>query len=129
MSMRVDFRAIADPSVDPGIPGGCELIALAHTTTLADPDISLVEVVADAIGPQAAVTAIEVAAAFAMVNRVVEATGAPIAPQMLERSRPLLEQMGSTDFPGAGRVPDSRSDALYRVAKIARGFGIKRHRR
>jgi hypothetical protein len=125
--IEVDFRSIIDSGVDPGIPGGRELIALAHTATLTTPDYSTVQAVADTVGPSAAVTAVEIAGAFGMINRVMDATGSPVAARRLELARPVLGLLGAMEFPNAG-VPIVHNRAKSKTSRKLRRFA-KRLRR
>ena len=76
-------------------------MALAHTSTLAEPDPSLARALADAIGPEPAVTAIELTGAFGMINRVMDATGSPVHGRKLEVAQPVMVQIGAMEFPNA----------------------------
>jgi len=73
-------------------------MALAHTATLVAPDPSAVKTLADTVGPAAAVTAVEIAGVFGMINRVMDATGSPVLAAKLERAQPVLELIGAMEF-------------------------------
>jgi hypothetical protein len=96
---EIDYRGIVDSRVDIGVPGGAQLTALARTATLATPDPHVVDRLEDVIGRGAAITAVEITGAFAMTNRVIEATGQPVLESRRRRLRPILEQLEAADLP------------------------------
>ncbi|MGF1617209.1 MAG: hypothetical protein ACFCU2_05300 [Acidimicrobiia bacterium] len=117
----VDPIAIVDPGVEPGITGGKELIELSRSATSLHPDAGTAKKVAAALGPEAAVTAAEVAAAFMMINRIVEATGQPALEKQQERVRPTLERLGAMDFAHSGHTTVlEQPGTLQRVARKLR---------
>lgn len=118
--IRIDFLGIIDPEVDPGVPGGRELVALAHTAATAEPDPSSVNVLVDAVGPGPAVTAIEIAGAFTIINRIMHATGCPIPVRRLTAARPLLELLGAMDFPNADLVSAHKKKPQDQLRRIVR---------
>ena len=76
-------------------------MALAHTSTVPAPDSLAVRTLSDAIGAESAVTAVEFAGAFAMINRVMDATGSPVHARKLEVAQRVLVQIGAMEFPNA----------------------------
>ncbi len=94
----VDPVSIVDPGTDPGIEGGRELIELSRSATSLNPDAGTTKAVAAVLGPEEAVSAVEVAAAFMMTNRIVEATGQPALVKQRERMLPTLERLGALEF-------------------------------
>jgi AhpD family alkylhydroperoxidase len=117
----VDPAAIVDPEVDSGIPGGRELIALAQSAVRTKPDSAMVGRVASVLGEEAAAIAAEVASAFMMTNRIVEATGQPALTKQRERMRPVLERLGAIDFPHSGLTTTlDQPGTLQRVARRLR---------
>ncbi len=100
------------------MPGGRELVALAHTATLAEPDPSAVDALADVVGPGPAVTAVEIAGAFTIINRVMHTTGSPLPVRRLAAARPVLEQLEAMDFPNAGLVTDRKKKPGHRLRRI-----------
>jgi AhpD family alkylhydroperoxidase len=117
----VDPAAIVDPEVDSGITGGRELIALAQAAVSPNPDPDMVGKVASVLGEKAAATAAEVASAFMMTNRIVEATGQPALTKQRERMRPVLERLGAIDFPHSGLTTTlDQPGTLQRVARRLR---------
>jgi len=119
--LTADPAAIVDPEVDSGIAGGRELIALAQSAVSPNPDPAMVGRVASVLGEEAAATAAEVASAFMMTNRIVEATGQPALTRQAERLRPVLECLGAIDFPHSGLTTTlDRPGTLQRVARRLR---------
>jgi alkylhydroperoxidase family enzyme len=117
----VDPIAIVDLGIDPGIAGGKELVELSRSATSLHPDAGTAKAVASTLGPEAAVTAAEVAAAFMMTNRIVEATGQPALAKQRERVRPTLERLGALDFAHSGHTTAlERPGTLQRVARRLR---------
>lgn len=97
----VDPGAIVDPSIDPLLPGGRELIALAQAVSQAGSDAGPLEAVASEIGLEAAVDAAAVAANFQIMNRVVDATGLPIGSRRREDNAELITRLQLDRFPHA----------------------------
>ncbi len=117
----IDPVAIVDPSTDPGIEGGRELIELSRSATSLNPETGTAKAVAAVLGPKAAMTAVEVAAGFMMTNRIVEATGQPALIMQRERMLPTLERLGAMDFAHSGHTTVlDRPGTLQRVAKRLR---------
>jgi len=97
----VDLRGIVDPSVDPGMPGGRQLVALARSAAQQVPDPSLAEALARELGPGAAVDAAAVASAFELYNRVVDATGLPIGRAYRRQMADVIDLLGLEMMPHA----------------------------
>jgi AhpD family alkylhydroperoxidase len=117
----VDPLAIVDQGTDAGIEGGRELIELSRSATSLNPDAGTTKAVAAVLGPEAAVTAVEVAAAFMMTNRIVEATGQPALVKQRERMLPTLERLGALEFAHSGHTTVlERPGTLKRVARKLR---------
>ncbi len=98
----VDLRAIADPDVDPLVPGGRELAELGRQAVSREVDRTAFDRVAAVLGSEAAVDAVCVAAAFEGFNRIVDATGLSLT---RARRRELVEVIDLLDlgrFPHAG---------------------------
>lgn len=93
---------------------GKELIALGRSSTLADPDPGTVGKIADLLGAGPAVTAVELAAAFAMTNRVMEATGQPVLVNQRRQAHSVLEQLGALDFPHSGLTTERARRSTWR---------------
>lgn len=98
---EVDLVGIVDPRIDPGVPGGRELVALGRAGRSNAVDRSLLEALADAIGAAAAFDAAAVAANFEIMNRVVDAVGLPIGRKRREDAADLIATLGLDTFPHA----------------------------
>jgi hypothetical protein len=91
-----DPNAIADPMIPMGVPGGNVLLRFvdavsgASTMDLADAQRDVI----DELGPEALVDAASVFGNFAMMNRIAEGTGIPLAKQMETREQDLIERLG-----------------------------------
>jgi alkylhydroperoxidase family enzyme len=114
----IDALGIADSSVDTRIEGAQELLALSRSAVSDNPDPGTVHAVAEVLGPEAAVTASEVAAGFMMINRLVEATGQPVLARQRELFMPVLEPLGAMAFPHSGMVVDREKPGI--MTRIAR---------
>jgi len=95
----IDIRAVADPSVDLGVPGGSALMGFVDAVmgVSGDPDDARRAVV-DELGPAALVDAASVFGNFEMMNRVAEATGIPVAAAVHERESKTIESLGLDRF-------------------------------
>lgn len=97
---HVDLAGIVSP-VDPGLPGGRELVALGRAAVGSTVDRGPLDAVAAAIGDAAAYDAAAVAATFEVMNRVVDAVGLPVATHQRETKADVVELLGLDEFPGA----------------------------
>jgi len=92
----IDLRAIADPRIPLGVPGGNILLRFIDAVT----GVSTVDIadaqrdVIEELGPEALVDAAAVYGNFAMMNRIAEGTGIPLARQMEAREEGLIEELG-----------------------------------
>ena len=96
----VDIRAIADPSIDIGVPGGGALMALVDAVMgVSDesPDAARQRIV-DELDEPSLFDAATVYGNFEMMNRVAEATGIPIPQQAIDRERETVEALGLDRF-------------------------------
>jgi hypothetical protein len=77
LGQEPDLGALTDARVDPVTPDARELLAVADAVVLRDPDELpiAVERLVVALGPEAAVRAVAVAANFQMMNRMLDAIG------------------------------------------------------
>lgn len=112
---HLDLDGLLEPTVDSGIPAGRKLVAVGREATKSIPDATSVTRLAEGIGDRAAVTAVEVAGAFTLINRIVETTGQPIVASRRARMLPYLEQLGATRFPHTDRMIEGRKTAWRRV--------------
>lgn len=95
------MRAVVDPSVDSGVPGGRALVALGRAVNRVEPDRTELDAVTVELGLEAAVDAAAVAANFQIMNRVVDATGLPIGRRRREDNAELIAALGLDRFPHA----------------------------
>jgi len=92
----VDVTAIADPNITIGVPGGNVLLRFVDAVTAVS-TMNLSDAQRDVInelGPEALVDAASVFGNFAMMNRIAEGTGIPLARQMEAREQDLIEALG-----------------------------------
>ena len=95
-----DPRSITDPSVDPLLPGGRELVALVDATHGSDPgELDRARRgVQDVLGDAALVDAAGVIGNFNQMNRLADATGIPVSARWLERTADLRAATGIERF-------------------------------
>jgi hypothetical protein len=97
---QVDLTAIANPSITLGVPGGNALLrfvdAAAGRSAEAIPNAQ--RNVIEELGPHALVDAAAVYGNFAMMNRIAEGTGIPLAKQMESREAELITALGIDRF-------------------------------
>jgi hypothetical protein len=121
--VTIDFAGFVDSTVDIGVPGCQELVSLGRSACLARPDPETVRAVSTVLGAPAAMTAVEIAGAFSMINRVMEATGQPVLVGHRQRMLPVLEQLGAVDFPHSGLTTERERSTWQKVrTKIGRSI-------
>ncbi len=92
----IDLSAIANPDVPLGVPGGNTLLHFVDAVTGTSP-IPLTDVreqIIGELGPHALVDAAAVFGNFAMMNRIAEGTGIPLAKQMESREQGVISLLG-----------------------------------
>ncbi len=96
----VDLRAVDQVAVDPLLPAGFELRAMADAVALWDAEEMPLARVAlvDAVGEVGAVRAMAVAGNYGMMNRVLDAIGNPIDPRMAAMADELGVEYSRTDL-------------------------------
>jgi len=92
MGMELDLRAIGDPSVPIGIPGGNALLRLVDACLTGDDDQrdEAHRAVRDELGDDGLMHAAGVFGNFQMMNRIAEGTGIPIPRQRVEASMDII---------------------------------------
>jgi hypothetical protein len=100
-AQHVDITAIVNPSRDPGIAGGNELIALGRAATVAAPDRRWLDAVANVLDLTAAVDAAAVAANFQIMNRTVDATGLQVGRHHRQQNQWIIDALGLDRYPHA----------------------------
>lgn len=98
----VDMRAIVDDTIDLGISGGSDLVAVGDAAIGRTIDPEPVAALADTIGEAPAVRAAAVAGAFELYNRIVDAAGLPVGRVQRQRSADIIETLGLNAMPHAG---------------------------
>ena len=96
----VDLRAVADPTIDPLIPGGVGLLrfvdaVLARSTSGIE---SAATTVGAELGSAGLVDAAAVIGNFQMMNRVADGTGMPVGNGSRIRHAALIDQLGLDRF-------------------------------
>lgn len=89
-----DTAGVADDDVDPGVPGGRELVAFTNALLGADrhDDAALLDArraLVATVGPAGAARAATVAGNFEMMNRLLDAAGVPVPESMVDFGRTL----------------------------------------
>ena len=89
----LDLRAIGDPTIDLRIPAGAALLAFTDALISDDGLSEARQRLVAAVGEDGAVRAALTAANFAMMNRIVDATGVPVPAFMGD----VFAELGLTD--------------------------------
>lgn len=93
---EIDVKAVAEPAVDSGVPGGELLLGMVDVFLLgaeAEREHSRTRLL-DRLGPEAFVDAAAVFGNFEMMNRIAEGTGIPIARQEIDRESEMMSALG-----------------------------------
>lgn len=96
LGYSIDVTAIAGRAVEPGVPGGRELVGLvdAFFFDREESQDQARQAVIDTLGPEAFFDAATVFGNFEMMNRVAEGTGIGVSAQMLERHADMVDTLG-----------------------------------
>ncbi len=95
----VDLRAVTDPSIDPGIPGGAELLQFVDATLTDRSHLDTAQqAVVSVLGPEGLVDAAGVVGNFEMMNRIADGTGIPVGKGALARTEDLRSDLGLDRF-------------------------------
>ena len=96
MGMDLDIRAIGDPTVPLGVPGGNVLLRLVDACLVGDEDARTVarDAVREELGDHGLAHAAGVFGNFQMMNRIAEGTGIPLPRQRIEDNRELIHRIG-----------------------------------
>ena len=96
MGMDLDLRAIGDPSVPSGVPGGNALLRLVDAVMVGDEDdrISARREVREELGDDGLMHAAGVFGNFQMMNRIAEGTGIPIPRQIIDANMEVIRLVG-----------------------------------
>ena len=90
----LDLRAIGDPTIPSGIPGGAGLLALVDACLASGDLASAHDRIRSELGDAALVDAAAVFGNFQMMNRIAEGTGIPIARQVVDREADTIRAIG-----------------------------------
>jgi hypothetical protein len=92
----LDIAAIADPSLETGIPGGTQLLQFVDALFAGDSDdLERAQAsIISALGAESLVDAAAVFGNFEMMNRVAEGSGIPVSSQAVERMRDAIDELG-----------------------------------
>lgn len=96
----LDIRAISDPAVPIGVPGGTALLGFVDAVmgTSGEPADDARARVVDELDEASLFDAATVYGNFEMMNRVAEATGIPIPKPVIDRERETVEALGLDRF-------------------------------
>ena len=100
MGIEWNPRSVTDPTVDPLLEGGSELVAFVDAAHGSDEaEIAAAgTALREALGDAATVDAAGVIGNFNQMNRLADATGMPVGPGSMRRSEPLREATGIARF-------------------------------
>ncbi len=93
-------RSVTDPSVDPLLEGGRELVAFVDAAHSDDEGALAAALTAlrERLGDEATVDAAAVLGNFNQMNRLADATGMPVGPGSMRRSEELRAATGIARF-------------------------------
>lgn len=93
---QIEIAAVADPSLDSGVPGSSVLLGLVDAFLLGDESAmsKARSAVVHELGDEAFIDAAAVFGNFEMMNRIAEGTGIPVAPQIIERESETMQALG-----------------------------------
>lgn len=101
--LKVELRAVADPTIESGVPHGAELLAFADAVT--GNDAKALERarhrLLHAVGPRALVQAAAIAANFNMNDRAANAIGIVLESMFLRDSADYRVALGIDGYPSA----------------------------
>ncbi len=98
---EVDVRAVVDPEVDPRLPGGRALVALATATITGDAVAPARNAVAGELGPAALVDTAAIVGNFEMMNRIADGVGIPVGRARRAQAADLVATLHLDRFPHA----------------------------
>ena len=100
MGIEWDPRSVTDPTVDPLLAGGAELLAFVDTAHRSDEEAlaSARDALREALGSEATMEAAGVIGNFNQMNRLADATGMPVGPGSMRRSEELRAATGIARF-------------------------------
>jgi len=102
---QLNFQAIVDASQESGVEHGGLLLAFTEAAVQRSADLPAARArLVDAIGAEAAVDAAGTVANFQRMVRIADATGIPVDSYVLERSGPLPERLGLTEYRSAANT-------------------------
>jgi hypothetical protein len=98
---RVELKSITEPSIDPLIPGGRELLAFVDAVLRGGDIPGTRAAVITALGEKAAVDAAAVIGNFEMMNRIADGVGMPVGGGTRKHQSQLISDLGLDRFPHA----------------------------
>ena len=98
---EINLLAIAQPTVDPLVPGGSELLAYVDATLSGTSIGQARSAVAAAISPAGAVDAAAVTGNFEMMNRIADGVGMPVGGGTRQRMKQIITDLQLDRFPHA----------------------------
>ena len=103
LNLPVNLRALVDPSVDPGVPGGRELVAF--TDAITGTDLARLDEAREALiavlGRAAVMPAAIICANFSRNDRLANGMGIPLDAPMMAATADLRAELGINDYASA----------------------------
>jgi hypothetical protein len=95
-----DPRSVTDPTVDPLIAGGRELVTFVDAVHGSDDDalVTARAALRDSLGDAASIDAAGVIGNYNQMNRLADATGVPVGPGFMNRTAELRAATGIERF-------------------------------
>jgi len=98
---RVNLTAIAQPSLDPLLPGGRQLLAYVDAVLFGTDIAGTRSEVVEVLDESAAVDAAAVMGNFEMMNRIADGVGMPVGAGTRQRMEQVIVDLGLDRFPHA----------------------------
>ncbi len=92
----LDLHALADPSIDSGLPGSVAMLALVDAALSNDEDGAILarRAINEQLGPEATCEVAGVIGNFEMMNRIADGTGTPVSARIRRYLANELEELG-----------------------------------
>jgi hypothetical protein len=92
----LELRALADPGIDSGLPGGVAMLGLVDAVLANDENGATLarRAINEQLGPEATCEAAAVIGNFEMMNRIADGTGTPVSAQTRRYLTDELEELG-----------------------------------
>ncbi len=98
---EVELKAITEPTIDPLLPGGTELLGYVDAVLNGGDIAGARAEVTIALGDSATVDAAAVMGNFEMMNRIADGVGMPVGGGTRKQASQVISDLGLDSFPHA----------------------------